>query len=329
MRNFEGVNRKMNIVCAVVTALGIASCGCSKPAAKPVQAATQAVEIPTFSADSAYAYVAMQVAFGPRTGRSQAHEDCARRLAAELTRHGADTVLLQKADLPGFGPMTNIMGRFNSAAQRRVLLLAHWDSRPWADEDADPANHTKPIDGANDGASGVGVLLELARLMGAEAPQIGVDLLFVDAEDAGTSGDDTSWALGSQYWVKHMPYGATEPMPEYAVLLDMVGGRDAVFPKEMFSEANCRALTSKVWSLARRIGLESRFPDAVGGAINDDHLPLLRAGIPAIDIIETNHPQTGSFNPTWHTMQDNLQNIDRRTLGDVGRLVTTLIYSEK
>lgn len=319
----------MNILSVLALALGAASCGCSKPAAKPEQARQQVADVPQFSADSAYANVARQVAFGPRIARSEAHEACAGWLAAELSRHGADTVLLQKADLEGFGPMTNIMGRFNAREPRRVLLLAHWDSRPWADEDPDPANHAKPIDGANDGASGVGVLLELARLMGDKAPQVGVDLLLVDAEDSGTSGNDDSWALGAQYWVRNMPYGATEPMPQYAVLLDMVGGRDAVFPREMFSEANCRALNSKVWALARSIGLGNRFSDAVGGAINDDHLPLLRAGIPAIDIIETNNPQTGSFNPTWHTLQDNLENIDRETLGDVGRLVTTLIYTEK
>lgn len=329
-RNFEVVNVKMYLICAAVTALGIASCGCSKPVAKPVQAeAVHAATVPAFEADSAYAMVERQVAFGPRIGRSAAHEACARWIAAELSRLGADTVLVQQADLEGFGPMTNLMGRFNTGASRRVLLLAHWDTRPWADEDADPANHTRPIDGANDGASGVGVLLELARLLGSTAPSVGVDLLFVDAEDSGTSGNEDSWALGTQYWVRHMPYGVTEPMPDYAVLLDMVGGRGAVFPKEMFSQANCPGLTSRVWTLARTLGMESRFPDAVGGAVTDDHVPLLRSGIPAIDIIETNHPQTGSFNPTWHTMQDNLDNIDRQTLGDVGRLITTLIYSEK
>lgn len=288
-----------------------------------------ATDIPRFSADSAYANVARQVAFGPRVVRSEAHDRCARWIASELARHGADTVVMQRADLPDFGPMVNIMGRYNTGAQHRVLLLAHWDSRPWADEDPDPANHSKPIDGANDGGSGVGVLLELARLMGLTAPEAGVDLLFVDAEDSGLPGNDDSWALGSRYWVDHMPYSPTETLPRYAVLLDMVGGRGAVFPKEMFSEANCRALNSKVWTLARNIGLANRFPDAIGGAVNDDHLPLIRAGIPTIDIIETDNPQTGSFNPTWHTMADNIENIDPATLGDVGKLITTLIYSEK
>ncbi len=311
----------------MILALAAFGCSCSKPAAKP--AVADEISAPEFCADSAFSNVQRQVAFGPRIGGSEAHELCAGWLASELKRHGADTVTLQQADLEGFGPMTNIRATFNAAAPRRVLLLAHWDSRPMADEDPDPANHTTPIDGANDGASGVGVLLELARLMGEHKPEIGVDILFVDAEDAGTSGDDTSWARGAQYFADNLPYGVGEPMPDFGILLDMVGGRDARFPRELFSEANARALNSRLWNLAKRIGLGNRFIDAHGGAVTDDHLPLLRAGIPTIDIIETNNPQTGSFNPTWHTLDDNIENIDAATLGDVGKLITTLIYSEK
>ena len=118
-------------------------------------------------------------------------------------------------------------------------------------------------------------------------------------------------------------------MPTYGILLDMVGGRGARFHRELFSEVNARALNSRVWNLAQQLGLANRFPDANGGAVTDDHLPLLRAGIPTIDIIETANPQTGSFNPTWHTLADNLENIDPQTLGDTGKLITTLIYSEK
>ncbi len=314
--------------------MAIASCGCTKsaplPAAAEPAAPGNALPVPEFSADSAYANVVRQVEFGPRTGGSEAHEACARWLAAELRRHGADTVMIQQAELPDFGPIANIMGRFNSGASSRILLLAHWDSRPWADEDPDAANHSRPIDGANDGASGVGILMEIARLAGAQAPEVGLDILFVDAEDSGSSGNDDSWALGAQYWALNMPYYQPgETMPRYAVLLDMVGARNAVFPREMISEVNCKALNDKVWAIAARAGLASRFADRVGGAVNDDHVPLLKAGIPCIDIIETDHPQTGSFNPTWHTLADNIDNIDRATLADVGRVITTLIYLEK
>lgn len=310
-----------------ILALAAFGCGCSKPTAQTVAVAD--VVAPAFNADSAYRNVASQVAFGPRTGGSRAHELCGDWLVNELKRHGADTIIFQQTDLDGFGPMTNIRASFNRESARRVLLLSHWDSRPTADEDPDPANHSKPIDGANDGASGVGVLLEIARLMGQQKPEIGVDILFVDAEDAGTSGDDTSWARGAQYFADNIPYGYAEPMPSYGILLDMVGGRDARFPRELFSEANARVVNSRVWNLAKKIGLGNRFIDVHGGAVTDDHLPLLRAGIPTIDIIETNNPQTGSFNPTWHTMDDNIDNIDPATLGDVGKLITTLIYSEK
>ncbi len=305
------------------------ACSCSKSASQTSTSPSAAtVETPAFSADSAFAYVARQVAFGPRIPGSEARKVCADWLADQLRRSGADSVILQQTDLEGFGPMTNILGRFNTSNPDRVLLLAHWDSRPTADEESDPAKRALPIDGANDGASGVGVLLELARLMSLQAPKVGVDILLVDAEDSGNEGDDDSWARGAQYFAENMPYGASEPLPRYAVLLDMVGGQNAKFPREIFSNANARPIVDKIWKLAKEHGLASRFPDRIGGAINDDHLPLLRAGIPAVDIIETNNPQTGSFNPTWHTLNDNIDNIDKETLGDVGRLMTLLIYSE-
>lgn len=303
---------------------------CSKGSAgnQPLTPRADTIDVPAFSADSAYSYVASQVVFGPRIANSVAHEKCAKWLASELNRHGADTVILQNTNLNDFGPMTNIMGRFGLNKSNRILLLAHWDSRPTADEETDPALRSLPIDGANDGASGVGVLLEIARLIGKNSPKTGVDILFVDAEDAGNEGDEDSWARGAQYFAENMPYGTTEPLPHFAVLLDMVGGHDAKFPREMFSEVKCRQFVDKIWKLAKENDLAERFPNRTGGAINDDHVPLMRAGIPAVDIIESNHPLTGSFNPTWHTLNDNLENIDRNTLGDVGKLVTLLIYSE-
>ncbi|MDE6145351.1 MAG: M28 family peptidase [Muribaculaceae bacterium] len=313
----------------IFSLLMVSACACSKGTAKPHSPSpTRSEALPAFSADSAFSNVARQVLFGPRVPRSEAHEACGRWLASELKRYGADTVIEQTADLDGFGPITNFLGRFNVENPDRLLLLAHWDTRPTADEDSNPANHALPIDGANDGASGVGVLLEIARLIGEKAPSVGIDILFVDAEDSGNEGDEDSWARGTQYFVQHMAYGVTEPMPRYALLLDMVGGNDAKFPREMFSDVNARPIVDKIWTLAGENGLGKRFPNRVGGAVNDDHLPLLRSGIPAVDIIETSHPATGSFNPTWHTMLDNIENIDKETLGDVGRLVTLLIYSE-
>ncbi|MDE6536131.1 MAG: M28 family peptidase [Muribaculaceae bacterium] len=311
--------------------LMVSACSCSKETTKGQEQVTSAPKmyVPEFSADSAFNNIARQVSFGPRIANSEAHEACGAWLASELKRHGADSVFVQKTNLDGFGPMTNIIGRYGKNKENRVLLLAHWDSRPTADEEADVALHSRPIDGANDGASGVGVLLELARLIGQKAPEIGVDILFVDAEDAGNEGDEDSWARGAQYFAENMPYGVNEPLPRYGVLLDMVGGYNAKFHRELFSESYSKPVVDKIWSLAKNIGLSSRFPDQVGGAINDDHLPLIRAGIPVIDIIESRNEQTGGFNPTWHTLQDNIQNIDSETLGAVGRLITQLIYTEK
>lgn len=314
-------------------ALATALPGCSGGAAKAVSPAAEVSaprpDVPTFSADSAMAYARAQVAFGPRVPGTDAHSRCAGWIAAKLAAAGADTVIEQKATLDDGTPMRNIMGRFGSGRAKRILLLAHYDTRPWADEDPDPENRNKPIDGANDGASGVAVLLETARAIGSKAPEAGVDLLMVDVEDSGNQGDEDSWARGAQYFVEHMPYGSSEPLPQAAILLDMVGGRDAVFHREMFSQQYATSLVNELWRAARTAGHADRFSARMGGAVNDDHLPLLRAGIPAADIIETVNPQTGAFNPTWHTMADNIDNLDPETLKAVGETVITYIYSIK
>lgn len=312
----------------LAAAIFIAVTASCAPRQATAAVADNADTVPQFSADSAMAFIKRQTDMGPRCPGHPGHAECARWLAAELRRHGADTVVMQKTDLDGYGPMTNILAQYNPRAQRRILLLAHWDTRPTADADPDPANRSLPIDGANDGASGVAVLLETARLMSMHKPQQGVDLLFVDAEDSGTEHDDDSWARGAQYFAENLPYGPGCPAPAYGVLLDMVGGKDARFGRELFSEAYAPAVNNKLWTLAARNGLGHRFANTAGGAVNDDHIPLLRAGIPTVDIIETNHPSTGSFNPTWHTLSDTYDNIDPLTIGDVGRLITLLIYEQ-
>lgn len=284
------------------------------------------VTIPAFNADSAYAYVARQVAFGPRVPNTEAHEQAARWLESELRRHGA-TVSIQKADLGAAQGnvlhSTNIMGSFNPEMGDRWLLLAHYDTRPQADKDPDPANHNKPIDGANDGASGVGVLLEAARILGQNNPGKGIDILFVDAEDSGTEDDDESWALGARYFAENPITPGY--VPSRVILLDMVGGKDAVFPAEYFSRRGATALDNSFRRVAANEGLAHLFPSSIGGAVNDDHIPFLQQGIPAIDIIDY---RPDGFCPTWHTMTDNLENIDPKTLEAVGRVVTRFIYEE-
>lgn len=279
--------------------------------------------LPTFNADSAYAYVKRQVDFGPRVPNTAAHRKAGDWLAGELRRRGAK-VTEQTMDLRAFdGTMLasrNIFAQFNPEAADRLLLLAHWDCRPWADNDPDPRNHRKPVDGANDGASGVGVLLEIARLLSENpVPNKGVDILFVDAEDWGVEGDDDSWALGTKYFVQNPPVEYYRPSG--AILLDMVGSKDATFYREYFSEQGAPQLNADVWNAARRAGFSSLFPQEVASAVTDDHKPLLEAGIPAIDIIDWRKEH--GFDPVWHTTKDNMQNISAQTLGAVG---STLVY---
>ncbi len=285
-------------------------------------------------ADSLIGFVAAQVGFGPRVPGSKSHEDCRRYLTERLKFYSVDTVITQTAPVTTWDGSAltayNIMGRINPEASNRILLVAHYDTRPWADEDPRPENRQTPIDGANDGASGVAVLLETARCLKATPlKDFGVDLLLVDLEDSGRSGgdDEDTWCLGTQKWVDAMPYSPTD-RPLYGVLLDMVGGKDAVFHREYISQTYAKPVVDKVWALANASGFADRFPNSIGGSVIDDHLYINRAGIPCIDIIESANPHTGSFNPTWHTTSDNLASIDRETLRTVTEVVLNLLYRE-
>ncbi|MDE6334739.1 MAG: M28 family peptidase [Muribaculaceae bacterium] len=327
----------MNINC-IISALLLplaASCGSKPSAAADVPAYS---EQGAFSADSAYEYVKRQVDFGPRVPGTAPHRACADWLTATLHAFGADTVIVSGMPVEAWDgtmlPVRNILARYNTSANKRVLLVAHYDTRPWADQDPDPGNRMKPIDGANDGASGVGVLLEVARNLGIRRPDVGVDILLADCEDYGvregsqTSDTGDSWCLGTQQFAGDLPYTAAT-MPRYGILLDMVGGRGARFNREYFSASSAQLPTARVWDMARKLGLADVFPMAVGGAITDDHLPLIRAGIPTTDIIENASPSTGSFNPTWHTLADNIDNIDPESLAAAGRVTLNVVYNEK
>lgn len=289
---------------------------------------------PEFAGDSAFGFVASQVAFGPRVPGSEGHAKCSKWIVETLQGFGADTVEVQRAEVTAFDgtrlPIANILGRFNTSAPRRVLLAAHYDTRPWADQDEDASRRTSPIDGANDGASGVAVLLEIARAINQQRPDIGVDMLFTDAEDYGDSNStsEDSWCLGTQYWVDHFPYTPAN-RPEYGILLDMVGGRNARFHREYSSDRLAPAIVDKVWGTAAAGPYADRFPNQRGGAIVDDHVYINSAGIPCIDIIESANAQSGGFPPTWHTHNDNIDNIDPATLKAVGSVVLDVIYSEQ
>ena len=291
----------------------------------------------SFDSDSAYKFVAEQVAFGPRNPNSEGHRACGNYLVEKLKSYHPDTIIVQESTVTTFNgdklDMKNIMARYNTAASNRVLLVAHWDTRPWADMEGNIERRQEPILGANDGASGVGVLLEIARNLDMKAPECGVDILFVDDEDYGNStgfmNNDDTWCLGTQYWVNHMPYGPNDCKPAYGILLDMVGGKDAVFHREYNSHLNARAATVKVWAEATMLGFDSTFINKVGGTIVDDHVFLTDAGIPTTNIIENMNTHTLNFPPTWHTHDDNLANIDKQSLDAVGKTVLNVVYKEK
>lgn len=276
-----------------------------------------------FSADSAYSHIATQLSFGPRVPGTAPHRACAEWLERKLRDTGA-LVTVQQITLTAFDgtplPAKNIFGQFNPQAADRTLLVAHWDTRPWADQDPDPAKRSTPVPGANDGASGVAVLLEVARILGEQGTNKGVDILFVDAEDYGTEGDDLSWALGARAFVQSPP--EKDYRPQRVILLDMVGGKGSIFPRELFSQANAPELVDKVWQCAAEAGEASLFVQTPGGAVTDDHVEFLKAGIPAIDIVAFSER---GFHPTWHTTADNIENIDPAVLRSVGRTLLTFL----
>lgn len=292
---------------------------------------------PAFNADSAYTYMEAQCQFGPRTMNSEAHEQCKNWIVEKFKALGC-TVETQMATLKGWDgtPLksTNIIAKYNAQATTRILICAHWDSRPWADNDPDKNNWRKPVMAANDGASGVGVMLELARLLSKSSLPLGVDFVCFDAEDWGTPAwadvpdNPDSWALGAQYWAAHLPKGYEV---RYGILLDMVGGEGARFFQEGFSNQFAPAIVKKVWKAARQAGYSAFFPTEQGGYITDDHVPVNRvAQIPCVDVIAY-YPDCAqsSFGPTWHTVNDTMEHIDKNTLKAVGQTMVQVLFSEK
>lgn len=307
--------------------------GCKE---KPVVDANYVSPAPEFCEDSAYAFVAEQCQFGPRTMNSEAHEACGDYIAETFKRLGA-VVYDQYADAKLFNgtpvKMRNIVASFHPERAERILIAGHWDSRAWADNDPNEANHNTPIDGANDGASSVGVMMEIARQLRLDSDsnkvKVGVDLICWDAEDSGESGggSSNSWCLGSQYWsgFRHVN-GYTA---RYGINLDMVGGHNTIFYREQYSMMYAPSVVDKVWAAAHRIGYGKYFSyDDEGGAITDDHLEVNRGGIPCIDVIGSDK-DNGGFPSTWHTLNDNTKNISKETLKAVGQTMLEVIWTEQ
>ena len=293
-------------------------------------------EAPDFDADSAFFFVKAQTDYGPRVPNGEAHEQCARYLQTTLERY-CDTVVLQKFTATAYNGTklqgTNIIGSFAPEKKRRVVLSSHWDSRHVADHDPDPANRNRPIDGANDGASGVGVLLEMARQLSMKRPDVGVDIVLFDAEDYGAPEGSRApegewWGLGSQYWAEN-PHVA-DYRADYGILLDMVGDANAKFRYEHFSSEYAQDILTKVWSAASRLGFGKTFVAERTHPITDDHYYVNTLGnVRMIDIIHQDDYSGTGFPPTWHTQNDNIDHIDKNTLSIVGKTLLYVIYEEK
>lgn len=328
------------------------SCGLRKQTTTDTE--TQTAIGLAFNADSALLFCQQQCDFGPRTMNSQAHDLCEQWIIRKFQSYGM-TVIPQKCELKGYDGSTlhstNIIASYRPELTDRILLCAHWDCRPWADNDPDEANWHKPVLAANDAASGVAVMLEIARLISSNDAAkstatadsslctlhstLGIDFICFDAEDYGYPQWETiddpgnTWALGAQYWAANPHVSGYKA--RYGILLDMVGGQGAQFYQEIMSKHYAKHIVDKVWRAASVVGYGSSFPMAEGNAITDDHIPVNTvANIPCIDIIPyyTNCEQS-SFGPTWHTVNDDMAHLDKNTLLAVGQTIIQVLFSEK
>jgi hypothetical protein len=277
------------------------------------------LDVPEFDSQKAFAYLRAQTDFGPRNPNSTGHQKCLDYLASELSRY-AEKVTRQNFVHQGYDgevlKLTNVFGSFNASASDRILLLAHWDTRPRADEEKDPAKQNLPILGADDGASGVAVLLEIARLLKQVQPPIGVDILFVDGEDYGKSRDLDSYFLGARYFMKMKNENYR---PRFAVLLDMVGYKDLQIPMEQNSITFAPEAVELIWSTAENLGV-TQFVNVPGEEISDDHIPLNSGGIPTVDIIDFQYPY-------WHTTQDTPDKCSAESLEAIGKVLMHVIFT--
>jgi glutaminyl-peptide cyclotransferase len=303
--------------------------GCRSHSAPPAPVPQATAAIPAFNADQAYGFLKTQCDFGPRPpmlpdkGRwvpCPAHAQCRQFILQQLTPY-VDQVKTQIFSVHDSHRnvnlrLTNILGIINPGAKKKIMLFTHWDTRPTADQELDAANKKKPIIGADDGASGTAVLLELARVLHQKKPAVCVELLFVDGEDWGP--DDDMMYLGARYFAEH----PGPDRPAYAILLDMIGDKDLDIHREINSQDLHPELNDKVWSAAAALGDSAEFPNDVKYQIGDDHLSFNQAGIPAIDLIDFDYPY-------WHTLQDTADKCSPQSLKIVGDVVAKEIYDEK
>jgi len=307
------------------------SCTEDKPTTTPPPPKKE-VSVPKFDKDSSYVFIQKQVDFGPRVTNSDGHKACKEWLVSQFKKYNA-TVIEQDFEAKAYtGTIlngTNIIAQYNPENKNRVLLAAHWDTRPIADYDPDEANHDKPILGADDGGSGVGILMEIARQLSLNPIDLGVDIILFDAEDYGESkGEDyKTWCLGSQYWGNNLHKSGYRA--NFGILLDMAGAKNARFTMDETSMTFAPAFMRKVWKLAQGMGYGSYFVSEQTQILIDDHLFVNQlTGIPTIDIINRPMKSETGFGDYWHTLNDDMTVIDRRTLRAVGQTVLAVVYRE-
>lgn len=295
---------------------------CADAAGKPLD--VRKVARPKTSEDRAWSYLTEQLSHGPRFAGASGHR---RQLVwmTDFLKFRADTVVSQAFEHTTKDgrtlKLTNVFARFNPAAAERVLLVAHWDTRPDADRAVLAEDRERPVPGANDGASGVAVLLELAEQFRQQRPTIGVDILLTDGEDFGPGAEDMF--LGSRHFAANLPAGYK---PRWAIVVDMVGDRDLRIPVEQHSQRAAPDLVDRIWTAADALGHEAHFPREAGPAVTDDHLPLIEAGIPAVNVIDFEY---GPGNSLWHSPEDLAKNVDRASLGVVADVVAAVVYAER
>jgi len=306
---------------------------CSENPKTTILTAPKGNNVPVFQPDSAYQYIKKQLEFGPRYPNSEGHRSA---LAWKLNKlrsfAGNNGVYAQEFQVSGYDgdtlSLANIIASFNPTATDRILLCAHWDTRPRSDAETDIIKAKMPVLGADDGGSGVGVLLELARLFSKNPPPIGVDIVLFDGEDYGKEGDLSMYFLGSRHWAQNPPVSGYKP--RFGILLDMVGGTGASFPKEINSVNVAPILVDELWMLASELGYSPLFKNELGLPIQDDHVILNQyTSFKTINIIHHRRPfgdQTG-FPDYWHTSKDNLDIIDVKVLDAVGKTIAELIYN--
>ncbi|MEI7726703.1 MAG: M28 family peptidase [Bacteroidota bacterium] len=325
-----------------IIALALLAGSCNQPVKQEASkqdsvAARPKVEVPVFNADSAYESCRIQLAFGPRVPNTSAHDKCAAYLIGKMKTY-TEHVIVQKGQVYAYNKtplkFQNIIASWHPETNNRILLCAHWDSRPYADHDPDPKNRKKPVDAANDGASGVGVLMEVARQLNLLNPPIGVDIILFDVEDYGPPQDETVansdqfWGQGAEYWANN-PH-KTDYYAKYGILLDMVGAKNATFLMEGYSMQYAADIVKSVWAAGNRIGYSSYFLFETGGTITDDHVPINKIrNIPTLDLIHLDKNSDTGFYPYWHTTGDTFDKLDKNTLKVVGQTLLTVIFEEK